>query len=148
MTNMFFGGLVTKSMFWCDWTYSLNWVMQQGYRCGAWVFSPSIYPSLHFAFQCLTNGFVVCVCFRVRVYMYVWELILACICSCVCSLEYASVCVSLQPEERNGPQQQTTTHTVADLSEVIISNSKQTTSHYHADAASVQMWGPLSTKHN
>lgn len=64
------------------------------------------------------------------------------------SLGHASVCVSLQPKERNGPQQQTTTHTVADLSEVIVSNSEQTTSHYHADAASVQMWGPLSTKHN
>lgn len=47
--------------------------------------------------------------------------------------------VSLQPGERNGPQQQTTAHTVADLSEVIVSNGEQTTGHYHAHAASVQM---------
>lgn len=112
--------------------------MRQGYRCGALVFSPSVYPSLHFAFHCLTNGFM-CVCPLVRECVYV----------CVGvdidmkMLMYGSteyVCVSLQPEERNGPQRQTTTHTVADPSEVIVSNSKQTTGYYHTDAASVQMW--------
>lgn len=52
----------------------------------------------------------------------------------------ASVRVSPQPEERNGDhKQQTTTQTVAGLSEVILSNGEQTTGHYHTDAASVQM---------
>lgn len=77
----------------------------------------------------------VCVCSCVSVYMYVWELThvrryRARICPCV---------TAARGEER-GPQQQTTTQTVAGLSEVILSNGEQTTGHYHTDAASVQMW--------
>lgn len=80
--------------------------MRQGYRCGAWVFSPSVYPSLHFAFPCLTNGFMrVCVCVLVRECVYVCVGVNTGMNMLMCgSIEYASVYVSLQPEERNGPQ--------------------------------------------
>lgn len=111
--------------------------MWRGYLCGVWVFSPPVYPSLRFAFHCLTNRFM-------------WESVPLFVCAYVCVgvntgmhtlVQHYGVCMSVsqQPEERNGPQQQTNIHTVADLSEVIVSSSKQTTGHYHTDAASVQM---------
>lgn len=110
--------------------------MRQGYLRGVWLLSPSAYPSPPFAFFALTNvmHLCVCVCSCVSVYMYVWELThvrryRARICPCV---------TAARGEER-GPQQQTTTQTVAGLSEVILSNGEQTTGHYHTDAASVQM---------
>ncbi len=45
--------------------------MRQGYRCGAWAFSPSVCPSLHFAFHCLTNFMMMYVCVPVRERVYV-----------------------------------------------------------------------------
>ena len=100
--------------------------MHQGYHCGPWAFIHSVCPSLLSVLYPLTNRFM-CVPVRERVYVCVggntcmhrliYDCIESkCVCLCVC------VFLSLQPGERNGSQQQT--HTVSDLSEVIVSASR------------------------
>lgn len=67
--------------------------MRQGYRCGAWALRRSVCPSLHFAFHCLTNGYI-CVCVPVRERVYVCVGVNNDMHMLMCGgIEYASVCV-------------------------------------------------------
>lgn len=137
MTNMFFGAWWQRACF--DVTGHIPWI-ESCSRVIAVVRGPSVVLFVHLCTLLFTVWLMdLCVC------ACVW----ACVCMCGCKYWHAyahvsqyrvCICVYVQPGEWKGPQQQTKTHTMADLSEVIVSNSKQTTGHYHAHTASVQMW--------